>query len=189
MSGTKPEVSSTGTFSATSFQDAAWIYDYTCQRIIAYNPDVSYAYLYSLKSKQWGMMRSDIRSGTNSYPEALAMVAGNKLADCSDSEADAITALLVTRPFKLGQPDVLKTIDTVIQRGHFKRGHVAQVLYASRNLFDWHVVWSSTGHYLRGLRGTPYKYFRLALVCRLDKAESVHGCTVQFTPRFTNKPR
>ena len=150
---------------------------------------VSYAYLYSLKSKQWGMMRSDIRSGTNSYPEALAMVAGNKLADCSDSEADAITALLVTRPFKLGQPDVLKTIDTVIQRGHFKRGHVAQVLYASRNLFDWHVVWSSTDHYLRGLRGTPYKYFRLALVCRLDKAESVHGCTVQFTPRFTNKPR
>ena len=154
--------------SATSFQDAAWIYDYTCQRIIAYNPDVSYAYLYSLKSKQWGMMRSDIRSGINSYPEALAMVAGNKLADCSASDADAATALLVTRSFKLGQPDVLKTIDTVIQRGYFKKGHVAQVLYASRNLFDWHVVWSSTDHYLRGSRGTPYKY---------------------FPPRFTNKPR
>ena len=165
------------------------IYDYTGQRIIVFNPAVSYAYLYSLKSKAWGMMRSDIRSGINSYPEALAMVAGNKLADFSASDADAATALLVTRPFKLGAPDALKTIDTIIQRGYFRRGHIAQVLYASRDLFNWHIVWSSTDHYLRGFRGSPYKYFRLALICQLDKKESLYGCTVQFTPRLTNKPR
>ena len=165
------------------------IYDYTGQRILVYNPSVSYAYVYSLKSKAWGMIHSDITDNVNAYPDALAMVSGNKLANFSLSEAERITALVVTRPFKLGHPNVLKTIDTIIQRGYFQHGHVAQVLYGSRNLFDWHIVWSSTDKYLQGFRGTPYKYFRLALICKLDKAESVYGCTVQSTPRLTNKPR
>ena len=165
------------------------IYDYTNQRIIVYNPSVSYAYVYSLKSKLWGMIHSNIADNVNSYPDALAMLNDNALANFSLSDADGITALVVTRPFKLGYPDVLKTIDTVIQRGYFQAGHVAQVLYGSRDLFNWHIVWSSTDKYLRGFRGSPYKYFRLALICQLDKAECIDGCTVQFTPRLTNKPR
>ena len=165
------------------------IYDYTGQRILVYNPSVSYAYVYSLKSKTWGMIHSEITDNVNAYPDALAMVSGNKLVNFSTSDAEGITALVVTRPFKLGQPDVFKTIDTVIQRGYFRSGHVCQVLYGSRNLFDWHILWSSTDKYLRGFRGSPYKYFRLALICKFDKAESAYGCSVQFTPRFTNKPR
>lgn len=169
--------------------DCRMIYDYTNQRIIVYNPSVSYAYVYSLKSKLWGMIHSNIADNVNSYPDALAMLNDNTLANFSLSEASGITALVVTRPFKLGYPDALKTIDTVIQRGYFRRDHVSQVLYGSRDLFNWHIVWSSTDKYLRGFRGTPYKYFRLALISKLDKAECIDGCTVQFTPRLTNKPR
>lgn len=169
--------------------DCKMIYDYTNQRIIVYNPSVSYAYVYSLKSKLWGMIHSNIADNVNSYPDALAMLNDNALANFSLSEVSGITALVVTRPFKLGYPDVLKTIDTVIQRGYFQAGHVAQILYGSRDLFNWHIVWSSTYKYLRGFRGSPYKYFRLALICQLDKAECIDGCTVQFTPRLTNKPR
>ena len=161
----------------------------TNQRIIVYNPSVSYAYVYSLKSKAWGMMHCDITDNVNAYPDALAMVSGGKLVNFSLSDADRITALVVTRPFKLGHPDVLKTIDTIIQRGFFKKDHVSQILYGSCDLFNWHIVWSSTDKYLRGFRGTPYKYFRIALICKLDKAESIYGCSVQFTPRFTDKPR
>lgn len=165
------------------------IYDYTNQRIIVYNLSVSYAYVYSLKSKLWGMIHSNIADNVNSYPDALAMLNDSALANFSLYDATGITALVVTRPFKLGNPDVLKTIDTVIQRGYFQAGHVAQILYGSRDLFNWHIVWSSTDKYLRGFRGSPYKYFRLALICQLDKAECIDGCTVQFTPRLTNKPR
>ena len=169
--------------------DCRMIYDYTNQRIIVYNPSVSYAYVYSLKSKTWGMIHSNIVDNVNSYPEALAMLGGNKLANFSISDVQGITALIVTRPFKLGTPDVLKTIDTIIQRGYFKKDHVSQILYGSRDMFNWHIVWSSKDKYLRGFRGSPYKCFRLALICKLDKAESVYGCTAQFTPRLTNKPR
>lgn len=169
--------------------DCRMIYDYTNQHIIIYNPSVSYAYVYSLKSKEWGMIHSSIVDNVNSYPDALAMLSDNKMVNFSISDVQGITALIVTRPFKLGAPDVLKTIDTIIQRGYFKREHVSQVLYGSRNLSDWYIVWSSTDKYLRGFRGSPYKYFRLALICKLENSESLYGFTAQFTPRLTNKPR
>lgn len=164
------------------------IYDYTHQHIIVYNPAVRYAYVYSLKSRLWGMINTNITDNVNSYPEALAM-AGNRLVDFSKSEADKTTALIVTRPFTLGDPNIFKTIDTIIQRGYMQGTHISQVLYGSNDLFHWHPVWSSVDKYLRGFRGTPYKAFRLALVCKFDRQESLYGCTVQFNPRMLNQPR
>lgn len=166
------------------------VYDYANQHIIVYNTDVRYAYVYSLKSQSWGMMCSDITESVNSYPEALAMVKDAKLVDFSKSDAEKITALIITRPFKLKAAiDSFKTINTIIQRGMFQSGHVSQVLYGSNDLIHWHTVWSSVDKIMRGFRGTPYKAYRLALICRLDKSESLYGCTVVFEPRMTNQVR
>lgn len=166
------------------------IYDYTNQRIIIYNPSCTYAYLYSMKSKQWGMMCSNIVSNLNSYPEALAMTSNNELVIFSQGNNTAsTTSLAVTRPFKMDDLNIFKTINTIIQRGYFKSSHITQVLYGSNDLFNWHVVWSSTDKYLRGFRGTPYKAFRLALICTFDKSESLLGFSVQFNPRMLNRLR
>lgn len=170
-------------------QGCRMVYDYTNQHLIVYNPAVRYAYVYSLKSQTWGMMRSDIVGNVNSYPEALAMADGAKLVDFSKPVAENITALIITRPFKIDDPDALKTIETIIQRGMFRSTHVQQVLYGSNDLFNWHPVWSSVDKIMRGFRGTPYKAFRLALVCKLDKNESIYGCTVVYNPRMTNQVR
>lgn len=165
------------------------VYDYTHQHIIVYNSAVRYAYVFSLKSKLWGMMYSDIVANVNSYPEAFAMAEGSRLVDFSKSDAENITALIITRPFKMDAPDSFKTINTIIQRGMFHSTHIRQVLYGSNDLIHWHVVWSSVDNIMRGFRGTPYKAYRLALVCRFDKAESIYGCTVAFEPRMTNQVR
>ena len=183
----------------TFLLNAKMLYDYTHQRIIVYNPNRQYAYVYSLKSKQWGLMMSSIKDSINSYPDALAMVT---VPDGSPSGINTVfnfsqtvtgntpvNGLLITRPLKLDAPDLLKTIDTVIQRGYFRKGHVKTILYGSRDLFNWQLVYSSTDHYLRGFRGTPYKYFRIALLCSLTKDESIFGCTVQYTPRLLDQPR
>lgn len=185
--------------------ECGMVYDYTHQRIIVYNQKLRYAYVYSLKSQTWGMMLSDITDSVNSYPEALAMSKKKKtttnedgteeettvpvLVDFSGQSADSSTGLVITRPFKLDDPNVFKTIDTIIQRGFFKRENVQQVLYGSNDLLHWFPIWSSVDMYLRGFRGSPYKFFRLALVCKLDKSESLFGCTVQFNPRRLNQPR
>lgn len=164
------------------------VYDYTNQRIIVYNPNVRYAYVFSLKSQTWGMMLSDIESNVNSYPEAMTMVKGAKLVDFSKSDATGINTLIITRPFKLDSSQY-KSINTIIQRGNFKKGHIKQVLYGSNDLQQWCTVWSSADEYLRGFRGSPYKYFRLAVIGNLDKDETIFGFTTEFENRLTNRLR
>ena len=87
------------------------IYDFTHQHIIIYNSDVRYAYVFSLKSKVWGMMFSNISYGVNSYPDALAMTSDARLVDFSLSDAESVPALIMSRPLKINDPNILKTID------------------------------------------------------------------------------
>lgn len=165
------------------------IYDYVQQRIVVINPNCQYAYVYSFESKAWGIMPSTLKSTVNSYPDALAMDGNNRLVDISKANTTTgIPIFFVTRPIKI-EADILKTIDTIIQRGYFKRGHVKMALYGSRDMFDWFLVSSSTDQYLRGFRGTPYKYFRIAVLGTLDHNESITGATIQYTPRQINQPR
>ena len=173
------------------------IYAYVPQRLIVYNPNYPYAYVYSMKAKQWGIIHTNIHSHINSYPDAYAMTDNNELVNfCEDATTDeegsvitGIKGIVVTRPLKLDAPDILKTIDTVIQRGTFKKEHIKTALYGSRDLFDWQLIYTSRDHYLRGFRGTPYKYFRIVLLCDLEQNESVFGATIQYTPKLTNQPR
>lgn len=169
--------------------ECGMLYDYVHQRVIVYNPKYTYAYVYSLKSRAWGMMYSSIEAGINSYPEALAVDHDGALLNFSAMDGKATKGLAVTRPLNLDAVNIHKTIDSIIQRGNFAKGNVKSVLYGSRDLINWHLVWSSKDHYLRGFRGTPYKYFRIALLCDLAPGESIYGASVQFTPRLTNQPR
>lgn len=165
------------------------IYDYIQQRIVVINPNYKYAYVYSFESKSWGIIASNLKSAVPAYPEALAMNSSNQLVDLSHSSiSEGIPVFFVTRPIKL-ERDILKTIDTIIQRGYFLKGHVKVALYGSRDLFNWSLIYTSTDHYLRGFRGSPYKYFRIAVIGSLDHNEVVTGCTIQYTPRQINQPR
>lgn len=174
-------------------RDCRMIYDYEHQRIIAYNNskeyNCNYAYIFSLKSKQWGMMQSNIADNVNSYPDALAVLNDGSLVNFSDETDEVYKSIVVSRPIKLDAYDIHKSVDTIIQRGVFKKGHVKSILYASNDLYNWVPVWSSIDHYLRGFRGTPYKYIRIVLLANLSNDEGITGCSVQFTPRFTNQPR
>lgn len=165
------------------------LYDYVHQRIIVYAPNITYAYVLSLKTKQWGMMFSNITSHINSYPEALAIDDNYNVLNFSVQKDEAVKCLYVTRPLKLEAANVLKTIDTLIQRGMFSKGNISTVLYGSRDLQNWYLVWSSKDHYLQGFRGSPYKFFRIAGVASLSPDENIFGASVSFAPRQTNKIR
>lgn len=165
------------------------LYDYAHQRIIVYNPEHSIAYVFSLSSKQWGMIESNIASSVNSYPEALAMSHKGELINFSEEGNQAVTSLLLTRPFKLGDPALFKTIDTVIQRGYFTEGSIKQVLYGSNDYRHWFPVKSSSSSYMRGFSGTPFKAFRLAVIASLDTFDSLIGCSISFTQRLTSRLR
>lgn len=164
-------------------------YDYAHQHIIVFSPSYPYFYVYSLKSQSWCMARGSLDYAVNSYPEALVADTRDRILDFSAFSGSFPQGVALSRPIKLGMPDVLKTVSTVIQRGLFRRGTVRCILYGSRDLFNWFPVWSSQDHFLRGFSGSPYKYFRIALSCGLGKDETVYGATFQYEPRLTNQPR
>lgn len=189
---------------ATFLQRCRCLYDYSGQRIIVYRPDYNYAYIYSLESNKWGMMQCNIDYSVRAYPATLAVTRDGELVDCSaGDDSAAVNALLVTRPLAFDLPDVHKTVSAVMQRGMFMRGfhlrklgtlrdgHAAieTVLYGSNDLSNWHTISSSTDENLRGRRGTPFKWFRVALLLRLKHGESVTGCSVTLEPRYTNMLR
>lgn len=165
------------------------LYDYTGQRIIVFNPEYDHAYVFSLESKQWGIMESNIKSTVDYYPRAYAMTSTGDLVDYSAADKDFAEGYYITRPLKLDTPDVHKTITAIIQRGQFKKGHVNTMLYGSRDLDKWYPIYGSNDHILRGMRGTPYKYFRIASTFHLERDESITGCSVDYEPRLNNKLR
>lgn len=177
-------------------------YDYINQRIILFNENKNYAYVFSMKSKLWGIVASSLTTAINSYPNAYAMakintvvsdgkqrVTNNCLVDLSRSAETHQKGLLVTRPIKLDVASMLKTFDTVFLRGLFGKGKVQVVLYGSRDNINWHLVHSAKEHYLRGFRGTPYKYFRIVVITNLSIGETLVGASVSYTPRLINQIR
>lgn len=170
-------------------RDCGMVYDYAHQRIIIFNPDYMFGYVYSLRTQLWGMMYTGIRYAIRSYPQALAVSADGSLVDFSADGGTTPPQLLITRPVSLGDPDLHKTVDTVIQRGGFAKGKVQSVLYGSRDLFNWYIIRSSRNHRLENFSGSPYKYFRIALLCHLDPGETLQGATLQFRTRLTNRLR
>ncbi|MBD5309046.1 MAG: hypothetical protein HDS10_01235 [Bacteroides sp.] len=175
-------------------KDCRMSYDYVNQRIILFNPDKRYAYVYSMKTKLWGIQECTLTSVINSYPDALAMAKGeeeNYLVDLSHTDAETVRSLLVSRPLKFDSPDVLKTLTTTIQRGMLSRHSedVATILYGTRDYISWHLIGSSCGLSLRSFRGTPYKAFRIVSVATMRKGNTIAGCSFDVIPRMTNRLR
>ena len=174
-------------------EDCRMVRDYIHQRVVVFNPRYSYCYVYSNKSKTWSIQACDYAIRINSFPEAYVMTRSGKVKDLSQdgpvSDAETMDSIMVTRPIKLDVPNGLKTVNRILQRGMFRQGHVSQVLWGSRDMFRWFPIGSSSDGNLRYLCGTPYKYFRLAIVCHLQKDESLYGCTVEYTPKYGNQPR
>lgn len=170
-------------------KECSIMYDYVHQRVIFYNPNVRYAYVFSRLSSHWGMMLSSSVLNVNAYPSAQAIDADGNLVDFGDTDEERVPILMVTRPFALGLPDVHKTIDTIIQRGFFRNGGFGQVLYASNDMFHWFMVAQSADMFLGGFSGSAYKYFRLAIVGDVAKDESIYGCSVSYRTKLDNKLR
>lgn len=173
-------------------KEAEMVFDYYNSRLILFNPNCKYAYIYSLRSGMWGTIPNTFRSRVNIYPQAYAVNTDGRIVDLYNPDADEyVPYFFCTRPMTLDAANVHKTIFSLIVRGYFqpdvKKCGIA--LYASNNLFDWVLVSTSATQYLRGMAGTPYKYFRIACIGNLRPEESISGCSIDVQPRWNNKLR
>lgn len=194
---TPPQMTDLYTYITTGVRFA---FDANHGRLIAFNPAYDYSYIMDAKTNNWSVFYKGFDSVLN-IPEQCLLVRKETNEDgeteynvydySSDEVVDIQKSYFITRPFKLDMPDVHKSIQSIIQRGVFcDRKDVQQALYGSNDLYNWNPVWSSKDIYLRGMRGSGYKYYKLAIfIPEFKQDEILHGCSVEFTPRLTNKPR
>jgi hypothetical protein len=127
-------------------EEADMIYDYYDSRIIVFNPNYTYAYVYSLKSKMWGTMHNVFNKRVNIYPESYATNKDGKILDVYVKETtENVPFFLCSRPLTLGQ-DAYKTMFDCITRGYFssiQEGKCGTVLFGSNDLVNWYYVGSS----------------------------------------------
>lgn len=173
-------------------EEAGMIYDYYDSRIIVFNPNYTYAYVYSLKSNMWGTMHNVFNKRVNIYPESYATDKEGKILDVYVKEpTENDPFFLCSRPLTLGQ-DAYKTMFDCITRGYFssiQAGKCGMVLFGSNDLVNWYYVGSSVNMYLRNIVGSPYKYFRLSLMGNLAPKESISALSTEFQSRLQNKLR
>lgn len=174
-------------------QSADMIYDYYDSRIIVFNPSYAYAYVYSIRSGMWGTMTNVFNKRVNIYPEAYATNKSGRIIDAYvRNPTDDVTYFLCSRPLSLSGSNIYKTMFSSIARGYFReaaKGKCALVLYGSNDLFHWFPIKTSVHKYLRGMAGSPYKHFRIALTGKLSPDETISSLSTEFQERWQNKLR
>lgn len=174
-------------------KNADMIYDYYDSRIIVFNPSYGYAYVYSLKSNLWGTMVNVFAKRVNSYPESYAINGAGKIVNVYVEEpSDNIPFFFCTRPLTLGQGDSHKTMFTCLIRGYWTceaSESNGQILFGSNDMKHWFYIGSSIDNSLRNLVGSPYRYFRVAVIGKMNADESISSISTAFQPRWQNKLR
>ena len=172
-------------------KDARIAYDYPGKRLVFFNEKEKYQYVYKLDTSTWHKtMHQACTSPTplNSYPrcEVLTFTAEGEphVLDFStilDSSEDRTTerVILATRPFDLGEPDVLKVIKDIRVRGSFAKKAVNFILQGSQDGINFYTI--ST------LRGKAWKMFRLILLADLTQHERISWVDIGYETRFTNR--
>lgn len=186
------------------------VYDYALRRVVVFNEAYVYAYVYSLKTKSWSTMVCDYKDVLNSYPMALVTTRGGNVVRLSQGvsvqgsvasspymhgggesgrSVGGSKGFLVTRPIKVDNPETLKTVYKVCQRGRFRKGGVRQVLYGSMDLETWHVVGSSSSENIVGMGGSPYRYFVVAMGIDLREGDVLEAMTIEYKDKWVNRIR
>ncbi len=167
-------------------------YDYPNARLVFYQEDIPYAYVYSINARTWGTMTSGISNCVTDYPNSYLQMADRRVVNlCEKQDFDSnkkVKTLLLSRPLKLGD-DALKTVNNVINRGFIKKTEGATVLFASHDGVKYIPIGSAVGYRLTRLQGSPYRYFRILCVREMDAGESLSMTSVYYTKKWRNKPR
>lgn len=184
--------------------NAVFLYDYRHQRIIIGNPDYPFAYVYNMKDGVWTSIQQRIVGSVNSYPKCYAMIdladegadvraLVNFCEETTDNESVNMptNGFLLTRPIKLGDATALKTIRTINAQGEFARSHVDMILFGCSDnaMQNWFLLSSCKGGRMAFKYGTPFKYFRVAIITRLEAGESLDSLTMEYEVKDNYKLR
>lgn len=90
-------------------KEAEMVFDYYNSRLVLFNPNCKYAYIYSLRSGMWGTIPNIFRSRVNIYPQAYAVNTDGRIVDLYNPNAEEyVPYFFCTRPMTLDAANIHK---------------------------------------------------------------------------------
>ena len=173
---------------ADFFQTCIPAYDYAGRRILFLSPDDEAAYVLSLEDASWSQAwLGAAASVVNVYPYSYVQFADTG-SICRLDEGypydggtgTSFSGMVLTRPLKLDSLQ-LKRIRQLALEGCFTRSQQLR-LYGSNDGTRWHPLGSSMARRVL-MRGSYFKYYRLAIVTSLDETENLSGLRLDYDIR------
>lgn len=170
-------------------KDANLAYEYINGhgRIYAINGQHGYAYVFDILSKTWSKVKSDYKRAVNNYPDTYVQASDGtiKILSSLGQSQENIRVMFITRPIKL--ENALFYLQWVNHKGIIKNT-INTVIYGSRDGINYQPIKSGTKRLLR-LTGSPYRFFKIAVIDSLDPKDVVSGLDISYEPRYTNRLR
>ena len=157
-------------------------------RIYMINNNFDYCYVFDIMSKSWSKVQGKYRNSVANYPDCYVQnTSGNifNLASIREGQGD-ITTMYMTRPIKMEQ--ALFSLKQLAHVGVFNNGDVLTCVYASRDGINYAPIASGRNRLLR-ISGTPYRYYKVAVIANLQPNETLSSIQLNVEPKFTNRIR
>ena len=165
-------------------------YDYSSNRLVIYNPEKKYSYVYSFGNgtvTKLSLSGESIVTSVMDYPDTLLQTESGRLYSLYEkSDINAIVertyGMAVTRPLKLDNAAAYKIINRIRNMGRFSGdSFVKYRIYGSMDGVNYHIV--------RSLRSRSYLYYRIVFYTHMLPKEGFSGTLVAFDYRMSHKFR
>lgn len=170
-------------------KDANLAYEYIngTGRVYAINEGYKYAYVFDILSKTWSKVKSDYKRAVNNYPDAYVQSTDGtiKILSSLGQSQENIRVMFITRPIKL--ENVLFSLQWINHKG-ILNNTLNTVIYGSRDGINYQPIKSGTKRLLR-LTGSPYRFFKIAVIASLNPKDVLSGIDISLEPRYTNRLR
>lgn len=173
-------------------EGARMAYDYSSDRVIIYNKNKSYGYVYLFENNTVGKLvlngGDKIITHVVSYPDSIIQTASGKLYSLYQKEdVNELTSrrlgFALTRPLTFGSPLGLKSIRQLknMWAKAVQESSIKCKIYGSNDNVTYVPIQSKYGK--------PYKYYRLAFFTDILPKEAFSGTALIIENRRTNKLR
>jgi hypothetical protein len=167
-------------------------FDYASNRLLVYNPNKTYSYLYNLDNDTATKLvingGKKIVASALDYPDTIVQDESGALyslytKEDVSSKGSRQYGMALTRPLKLGAALNMKSIRQIIHltSNCGSGSYVKYILYGSND--------NATYYRVSSRFGKPYKYYRVAIYTYLLPKESLSGSALTMEERRTHKLR
>lgn len=161
-------------------------YDYVGRRLYVGGGSLPCILAYSFISREWSSIVGRMRRGLTLYPRSV-YVDGNGDVREFKRGGGSVSYGIVTRRLDVGG---LHTLVGLYLRGDgVGRRSTGIVAYGSLDGSSWVLLGACNDSFIRGVMGTPYRYFKFVIRGFIGAGDSISGVELLLMKRFSNRLR